>query len=777
MKRRPGYWWSSASVVAAVLAGPVAAAVQAGGIEAPAGVEDALLSVSINGAPAGEPVALVKGAGGTFYVPADVLASWRLNPASRPALTRDGESYHLLNSIPGIKLELDPASQTLNITARPEVLATTRLAYANAGTTDELVRGNGGFLNYDATAQLAEGATSLGGAMEAGLFSSLGVGITGFVGNWSGEGGAALTRLATNWTIDDPGRMRSLRFGDSISRGGVGGVPLHFGGVQLARNFAVQPGFVTMPLPSVRGSAAVPSVVDIYVNDTLAGRRDVPPGPFELTDVPIVTGNGDVQLVVRDLLGRETLYRQSYYAAPHLLRKGLHDYSYEAGFLRRSFGRESNDYGALMLSATHRYGFTDKLTGEAHAVATREAQSAGAAASLALSGVGQLQGSIAASRSGLGDGAMASFGLERRSGTLSLGVQAEMTTANYKLVGWSEDRRAPASTVQAFAGLPLDFGSLGISYLRRDGRGEPDVEFLSTNASLRLGRFGNLHVAGRKSLRGDKDLAAELFFTLPIGPRTSVSSGASLANGSVTFNSAQQRNLPVGDGFGYRVAASTGAIDRLDGKLGVQTGFGTYDAQLSWTDGKAGARLSATGGLGMVDRRAFASRQLNQSFATVKVGDYPDVRIYADNQLVGRTNRSGIAVVPRLRPFDRNALRIELADLPWDAEVTGEERSVRPYDRHGVSVDFAVKPARAAIVRILLEDGTPLPPGAIVRVGDEMAEFVSAPGGEVYMTGLEPENTAVASWSTGECELAFRYSQTGDPQPRLGDVQCRSRAR
>ncbi|MBA3730263.1 MAG: fimbrial biogenesis outer membrane usher protein, partial [Sphingomonas sp.] len=387
MKPRRKSCWSGASLSAALLAGTLAAVTpQFVGATATAELQDSLLSVIVNGANAGEPVALLRGPGDKFYATASLLAAWRLT-APRPAFSRDGVDYYLLNAIPGLKLDLAESTQTLSLDARADTLGMTRLAYAEVELGEELAGGTGGFLNYDLTAQMADGQTSIGGAFEAGVFTRFGVGIASFVGRWA-KGAAELVRLDTNWTIDDPARMRSIRLGDSISRGGVGGLPLRFGGVQLARNFAVQPGFVTIPLPSLRGSAALPSVVDIYVNDALSGSRDVPPGPFEITEIPIVTGDGDVQLVVGDLLGRETLYSISYYSAPSLLRKGLHDYSYEAGFLRQSFGRRSNDYGALMVSATHRYGFSDFLTGEVHAEATACVQTAGIGASAAITGLG-----------------------------------------------------------------------------------------------------------------------------------------------------------------------------------------------------------------------------------------------------------------------------------------------------------------------------------------------------------------------------------------------------
>lgn len=765
--------WSGASFLAALLATTAAPASPGAPSSVVGGaLEHALLTVSVNGAPAGDPIALLRGPGNSLYAPESALAAWRLGAAAAPAITRDGVRYVSLGAIPGLTLDLVEATQTLTITADPRLLGRTRLSYAPVELGEEVTSGTGAFLNYDLSGQFADRATTLGGALEAGIFTAFGVGISAFVGRWGG-GGGELLRLDSNWTVDDPANKRSLRFGDSISRGGVGGGPLRFGGIQLARNFAVAPGFVTIPLPSLSGSAAVPSIVDVYVNDALRDSRDVPAGPFELVDVPIVSGNGDVQLVVRDLLGRETLYSQSYYSAPSLLRKGLHDYSYETGFLRRSFGRRSNDYGALMVSATHRYGFTDSVTGEIHAEATAAVQTAGIGGNVAVTGLGQVAGSLAASRSASGAGIQAGIAFERRSRGLSLGAKAEINSKNFTSLGWDEDRRPPALVVQAFAGVPLGFGSLGLSFLRRDGRGEPDVSYLGATSSLDLGGLGSLSLSGRKNLKGDKGLSASVFYTRALVLRTSTSVGGSLFRGERAATTTVQRNLPVGNGYGYRLAASTGATDRLDGKLSLNSGFGTHDAQLTWVDGRSGVRVSTAGGIGILGGEAFASRRLDHSFASVKVGDYPNVRVFADNQLIGKTNERGTLIVPMLRPYDRNRLSIDLADLPLDAEVPFDEQFVRPFARHGVEVEFAAAPANAAILRILLPDMTPLAAGAMVRLDGDPAGHVVAPGGEAYLTGLGADNLAIVSWSGGSCRFAFRFAPTAEPQPRLGDFICR----
>jgi outer membrane usher protein len=488
----------------------------------------------------------------------------------------------------------------------------------------------------------------------------------------------------------------------------------------------------------------------------------------------VVTGSGDVQLIVRDVLGRETIISQSYYASSRLLRSGLHDYSYELGFLRRDYTRKNNDYGAMVVSGTHRYGFSDSLTGEAHVEATRNVQVGGLSGSILWPGVGLFSASTALSNGPNGEGGLAGFQFERRTSGLSLGATAEFTTKNYADVGRPSDRAPPAATIQAFVGVPVSFGSIGASYLLRDSRGEADAELLSGNVSVRLGSLGTLHLAGRKSFKGEKDIAVQTFLTVPIGERTSASASLQREAGQSSLTANLQKNLPAGDGLGYRASFATGAIDRINGRLSLQTGVGNYDAEVTWTEGRMGTRLVVGGGLAIVGGEVFASRKLTQSFAAVRVGKYKNVRIYADNQLVGKTNGAGVAIVPRLRPYDKNIVRIELADLPMDTSVTGAQQVVRPYNRSGVTIDFAAKRERGALVNVVLEDGTALPAGATIRLKSGTEEFVSAPGGDVYLSNLRTQNVASASWSGRSCEFSFGFPDGDDPQPRLGRFTCKT---
>ena len=50
-------------------------------------------------------------------------------------------------------------------------------------------------------------------------------------------------------------------------------------------------------------------------------------GPFDLTNIPVVTGSGELNLIVRNLLGQQTLITKSYYTSPKLLEKDVVDYA------------------------------------------------------------------------------------------------------------------------------------------------------------------------------------------------------------------------------------------------------------------------------------------------------------------------------------------------------------------------------------------------------------------------------------------------------------------
>jgi outer membrane usher protein len=731
------------------------------------------LSVTLNGEAQGEPVLFLSRPDGKLYVSAESFAAWRLRlPPGDPVRFENG-LYYPIASLPGLDVRVAEHEQAVAITVAAAGFDAQR---QSLGANEEMpmtAPSTGAYLSYDLFGEYARGAANVSGSFEAVVFTPHGVGSTTFIAQ-AGAGADRVVRLESAWTIDRPDRMTTLRIGDSISSAGSGSVPFRFAGLQYARNFAVQPGYLTMALPTAQGSAAVASIVDLYVNNQLQGSRQVAPGPFELTNVPVQAGAGTVQVVVHDLLGRQIVSEQSYYAMPGALRRGVHDFSYEVGFLRRDFGSASNRYGALMASTSHRYGFTDRITGEAHAEATRDRQMAGVAIVADAFDLAQVGGSVSISHSRDGAGYSLAFSAERNASSLSFGLRAEHVSAHYAYVGEARKERPPRSTVQAFANVALPLGAIGINLVYRDNRDRPDEALARIFATARIGRGASLQLFAQRTAAGSREtlLGAHLAFFL--GGRRSASAdvegGRHKVSGALTY----QDDAPSGVGGGYRLAARYGPNWGGEAAYVRNLPMATVMAEVAHANGATGVRLSAAGSIGFMGGAGFASRSLGDSFANVRVEGQPGVRVYADDHLIGVTGRGGSLTVPGLRAYEVNHVRIDETDLPLDARIEAADVAVRPFGRSGSLIRFSVRRERGVLMRVRLENGRPLPTGAHLSAEGGATAYVAMPNGEVYAPDLAGTVRLRAAWSDGACGFSVTVPANDDPQPLLDNIICRA---
>jgi outer membrane usher protein FimD/PapC len=134
-----------------------------------------------------------------------------------------------------------------------------------------------------------------------------------------GNGGFEAIRLDTTYVYSDPRSLRRYRAGDFISGSLPWTRPVRMGGAQINLDFSMRPDLITFPVPSISGSAAVPSTVDVLVNGSTVRSGSVAPGPFEVPQVPVISGAGTVTTTVTDALGRQVTTELPFYASPVLL--------------------------------------------------------------------------------------------------------------------------------------------------------------------------------------------------------------------------------------------------------------------------------------------------------------------------------------------------------------------------------------------------------------------------------------------------------------------------
>lgn len=737
-----------------------------------------LYGVTLNGLAVSDATIFAKEtATGRLVVELAEARRWRLRIDEDRVVTLNGQPFYPIDAIAGARTAIDEVELTLTLTVPPEALDPVRLD-GDAVDRPTPVTGVGGFLDYDVQYLAGDGFHSrLDGLFEAGIFGTAGVLTSSMLASDALSSDGAFVRLETGFSRDFLERRASLRLGDALSVGGAFGRPFRFGGIQWASNFGTDPYFVTFPLPTIGGLAENPSVVDVYVDDLKRYTGDVPAGPFQIDQLPVVTGAGELQVTVTDLLGRERVVTQPYYVSARMLRAGLHDYSYEAGFLREDYAEESFAYGDPFAAVTHRYGFSDQLTGELHLEASPDIQNLSLGGSVALGRFGTLSGGLGIGRGEEGGiGTLAQVDYEYLGHPFSFGIGTRLADDQWQELGDAENGPQPTRIDQARVGLDLGtLGNLGLFLVHRDEREAEDTLSASASWSTRIGP-GSVVLTAAKLIDPSDEAVFFLNYVLPIDRRDSASLG--VANDAAGARAEAQYRRAKGDsdlGADWQIAARAGSDDsRLAGTFGYDWSKLSTRIDAEIADGETAVRPNVSGSLALVDGRFDASRRLGRAFGMVDLPDMPDVRVYLENREVGRTDAQGQLLLPGLLPYQRNRLRVEVDDLPLDAQVADPQVDAVPADRSGMTVDFGIRRERQATVQLVDAAGVPLPGG--LQLADPSGAVLVLLGrdGQGHVRGLPPDGALVAA-QLGEASYACTLpgAASDDPLPFLGKVTCR----
>ncbi len=763
---------------------PVAASVDGAQSEAvnggPKGIgrqaESLLLEVQINGNWLASIYRAERLADGRLALPVEAWSEARLRPPGTALELPDGQRGYALESVPSLEYQLDRGRMRLEIKAPSSAFELASFGLGGSSMPVPTPPPFGVYLNYDLSAtQSRAHYRSYGAFVEGVAFNTWGTLVSGAVARGD-DISREIIRTDTYWRKDLPGRMETLVIGDTLGSGGAWSQPVHYGGIRWARDFSLAPGFITYPMLTLQGSAALPSTVEVLVNNQRqTSDQKIGSGPFELTDVPVVTGAGQVNLVVRDLRGVETVISQSYYLSPRLLAVGLSDFSVEAGALRLNYGMTSNDYSQGFAAAGYRYGLTPALTVGGRLELQKERQAGGLEVTGLLGHLGVLGGAVAWSRSEDGtSGGHYLAGFERTSPGIGASLAWEYFDSGYRQFAALEGEPRPKDRVFASAGLPLGANtSLGMSYVHQTTwEGE---RFSQTGASFGLSLPHNLYLSAyvNKQLDGDKEWSGGISLIMSFEKQRSVVASSNRnADGSVTNAIQATQSLPIGPGWGWRLRASDNENQQFQAGAALNTNYGQFTAETNFGKDTNALRLSANGALGWMEGLPFASRRIDDAFAVVRVADLEGVPIYRANQVAATTNGQGMALVTGLLAYQKNILTIEPGDLPFDVDIGGVKEVAIPYARSGSLVEFPVRRTRNALVVLRQPNGSPVPAGARVTLTPGTDEFIVAKRGEVYLMNLQNENSIEVNWKGGRCTLAVNLQPGAAAEPRIGPLVC-----
>jgi outer membrane usher protein len=762
-----------------------------------AGVEELQLEVWINGLGTGLVAAVSLDPDGRLWMSADELRAVGLASPHRTGKID-------LTGLPGLGATYDEIGQRLLVEANVGSLLTQRFDLSPTGANGLDARQDAGaVLNYAFSADGGQvdtddelGLDGLGLSLDARVFGKFGAFDTAVSGGYA-SGRGNLVRLNSTWNWYSPRHAMNVRAGDFINAGFSWTRPIRMAGLQIRRDFATRPDLITMPSPRLSASAAAPSILDLYINDTPLLSRRVGAGPIQIDGLPSSQGFSRARLVLRDEAGRQTEITAPFFTTPLLLSRGFVDYAAEIGVARRYYGVKSSDYADMPLATgSLRYGLRDGLTLESHAEVGAGVFNLGGGFASQLNGLGVAALSVAGSRDGDTSGALVSAVFDSRFAGVYISAMAMQASAGYRDLAaatsgrwhWNNGQiigdQPPRSVRQLTLSTPVALNpfhrdsepaTLSLSLTAQEG--QDGMKRSVFNGSLRqtLSRRITVYATGYIS-QGERHDAGVFFgVAIPLGARVSTTVGAQTqGDDTIVFAEASKAEDQAAGTTAWRMRVEQGASSEIEAQ-------GVYRGRAFRLSGVAQRRDGATHGQAQLDGAiawmggppALANR-LDGAFAMVDVGA-PDVPVLFQNQKIGRSDRHGRLVVRNLSPFDENKIAIDPRLLALDLEADDTEKSVVPVEGGGVLVRFGVaKTPPSALVTLRRPDGQVVPPGAeAVQAGSDERVIVGYDG-QAFLTNLKPTNDlTVHLEDDATCVAHFAFTPSPKGGPGVVEAICR----
>ena len=734
----------------------------------------AFIDLIVNSQAIGEAYVIVRGSDALVKTEDLKRGGFRSIGGTRERLK--GDEFVSLDSLSStLTWHLDEQALTLTITAKPQVLGQSNVDFGSARPDAiEYTHDSSAFFNYavnlrqfDQFDAFAEGGINIGHGL---AYSSVFRNDQGLV-----------VRGLTNFTIDHPERMSTLTAGDQLANtlDPLGGAPF-IGGIGYSTNYSLDPYFTRFPTQSLSGALTTPSTVDVYVDGHLVRQELLPPGQFNLNNLPLTNGSGSTQVIVKDALGNQTQINSAYYQASQVLAEGLSDYSYRIGLRRNNVGTSSFDYSEPIFVARHRYGLTDSLTPGFRVELGRGLVSGGPITDLRLP-FGTVELSLGASESQGRGGGAASLAYSYLSETFSVGGAAATMSdyyANSTLSPATDRARVQAS---AYFSLPLGanitvYPQYQFSEYRDAGLVDQALLSLSIRLGEKLSAFISLGEGHQP--RGSAGPTALISLNYFLGNATtgSVSYQQQPHNSGPSLSI--QKALPYGPGYGYRFETQTGQQGTQgSGTVQYQNDYGLYEADYGRVGNQDITALSAAGGVVAIGDRVFLTRPVEQGFALLRVPGVANVHGLLSNQDMGKTDSRGDLLIPNLLPYYGNILSVEPKDIPLDYEVGTAQKTIAPPNRGGAIVKFAVSRLDAFLGNLRVENAgrTVVPHPGQITVKVNGSEYVSPIGknGEFYLENVPAgSHEALIEDDDGGCHFTIDFPDSKDPIVKLGTLTC-----
>jgi outer membrane usher protein len=535
--------------------------------------------------------------------------------------------------------------------------------------------------------------------------------------------------------------------------------------------------------PIIRGIAQSSATVEIRQNNYILYTANVPPGPFEISDIYPSGSNGDLEVTVIEADGRRRVTVQAFSSLPIMVREGQLKYSLSAGqYNSNDDGQEKPQF----VSSTLAYGISSNLSGIVGVQATQDFQalSVGAGRNTSIGAVSldmthsvsrtfgqQLTGnSVRALYAKTFTGTDTNFTLAAyRYSTEGYRTLAdhveELSNEGQKRNGNSKTRTD--LTINQSLGRNQQFGSVYVNASDQRYWGRGGSQSLSAGYSNYWGDVSyNLSATHTKDVgnygASNNDTLINLSVSFPLGskpraPRAFMS--ASTQKGSDTTQLGVNGYLTENSDTYYSLQGGNSSTGGSTGSANLSTRTSLMDISGGYSQGRgysaqnlnvAGSVVAHPGGINL-------GQTVGETFALAHVDGVQGVKIGSFSG--AKTGRNGYAVIPNAQPYRVNWISLDTRDLGADIEIDNATQQVVPRRGAVVVARYTSKSGRRVQFALFDAHHQPIPFGASLEsvAGKQIA--MSDPSGKALALIEEDAGTLVIKWGDQHCQAPYTLGE------------------
>lgn len=602
--------------------------------------------------------------------------------------------------------------------------------------------------------------------------------------DFSGNSGY-YSRLNTTLTIDNEKSLTTFQAGDIFTRTVADENSVRLGGFKYTKNFGMDRNLITYPTMNIAGTASVPNTVDVFVNNSKVANANVDSGPFVVSNIPFINGDGTAQVVTTDASGRKVTSTLSFYNSSQLLKAGLSDYDYNVGVLRYSRYRHEDNYQHAAGSFSYRYGFTDFLTSALHAEVADKLQVAGTAQDVKLGRLGVVSGSVYHSNTNKEAGNRYRVGYSYNNRTFSLNLSHQQGDSHYhSLADYGSDYAMANKSDQISVSNSLGPVSLGVGYFRTESENALS-RIINLSTSFMVNHAGSFYLSFSRDIDGGGNTAYlnwNYFFDTLYSVDFYNQYNRQGLDQTLAISKSITGETGVGGAIGidhqYRRSnddwGDSGSSSDFTGSLDWKHRYGELSGGLYQSaPGQQDYWLRSKGALVLMDYNLFATRAVDDAFLLIDTNGVGDVAYSVGGTSQDRTNKRGIAFVPDITSYSNNTVVIHPENIPANVDISQMEQTINVKRGGGRIVRLALQASNNATLHVHYAAGKLLGPGLIVRGLAGGESTFTGYDGVIYLANLDQKRTLEITSPDGVCHITVDPAQINPLSRQVPDLTCK----